>query len=71
MAQLWDGLECFAAFGDEIEPAVLASIASEVLGITPDASGLVDHERIADRWANSGRATSIVGDLLTELTGAA
>jgi hypothetical protein len=70
VGQLWDGLECFAAYGDEIEPAVLASIATEVVGIAPDASGLADHERIADRWASSGRGTSIVADLLAELTGA-
>jgi hypothetical protein len=65
---LWDGLEVFSAYGEEIEPATLARIGFEVLGIAADASGLVDHESIADRWMNNGRTTSIVNDLLSQLT---
>lgn len=66
---LWDGLEAFPAYGEEIEPAVLAGAVTAVIGTAPDAAGLADHQRIADRWAGSGRRTSIVADLLTELTG--
>src|SRR5438270_9133746 len=29
VAQLWDGLEVFAAYGDELEPATLSSAATE------------------------------------------
>lgn len=67
LEQLWDGLECFPAFGADIEPATLATAAVQALGITPDASGLVDHEVIADRWERSRGATSIVAELLLQL----
>ena len=66
-ASLWDGLECFAAHDDEIEPAVLAACAERALGIAPDAVGLVDHEEIGLAWEQSGRATSIIGDVLAQL----
>lgn len=65
--QLWDGLEAFSAYGDEIEPATLAAAAGGALGRPPDAAGLVDHERIADEWERSQRRTSIVGALLEQL----
>jgi hypothetical protein len=66
--QLWDGLEAFAAYGDEVEPAVLAHAVTEAIGIAPDASGLVDHARIGDRWEQSGGTVSIVDALLGELS---
>ena len=64
---LWDGLEAFPAFGDEIEPATLAAAAVTALGVAPDATGLADHERIADDWERTGGATSIVAALLDQL----
>ena len=67
LTQLWDGLECFPAYGDEIEPATLAAAAVASLGITPDASGLVDHEAIADAWERQRGATSIVAALFGQL----
>ena len=65
--RLWDGLEAFPAYGDEVEPAPLAAAVTDALGIAPDAAGLVDHESIADRWERSARRTSIVGELLEQL----
>jgi len=53
---LWDGLEAFAAYGDEVEPATLASAATEALGIAPDAAGLADHLRVGDDWERTGNA---------------
>ena len=67
LTNLWDGLECFAAYGDEIEPATLAAAATEALGITPDASGLVDHEAIADAWEKARGSVSIVAALFGQL----
>jgi hypothetical protein len=64
---LWEGLEAFAAYGDEIEPATLAQAAGEALGRAPDAAGLVDHERIGDAWERARGAVSIVSLLLEEL----
>jgi len=66
---LWDGLEAFAAYGDEVEPATLAAAATEALGIPPDATGLVDHDRIGDEWERSGGRVSIVALLLEQLGG--
>src|SRR5215210_4357149 len=40
---LWEGLEAFAAYGDEVEPAPLAAAATAALGIAPDAAGVADH----------------------------
>jgi hypothetical protein len=67
LSSLWEGLECFPAFGDDVEPAVLAASATEALGIAPDAAGLVDHGAIGDQWERSERAASITGLLLDEL----
>ena len=64
---LWEGLEAFGAYGDEIEPATLAQAAGEALGRPPDVAGLVDHERIGDAWERARGGVSIVGLLLDEL----
>ena len=64
---LWDGLEAFAAYGDEIEPATLAAAATEALGIAPDASGLADHGRIGEEWERTGGRVSIIHALLDQL----
>lgn len=64
---LWDGLECFAARGGDLEPATLAAAALSELGLPPDAAGLVDHDRIGDAWERSRGAVSIVGLLLEQL----
>ena len=64
---LWDGLEAFAAYGDEVEPGPLAGACTESLGIRPDGAGLVDHESIGSRWERSERSISIVAALLDQL----
>jgi hypothetical protein len=65
---LWDGLEAFPAYGDEVEPAPLATALTEAIGIAPDAVGLVDHQRVGDDWERTGGRTSIIEGLLTQLT---
>jgi hypothetical protein len=64
---LWEGLEAFAAYGDEVEPATLAQAASAAIGRVPDAAGLVDHDRVGDAWERARGDVSIVGLLLEEL----
>jgi hypothetical protein len=64
---LWDGLECFPADGDELEPATVASRATTVLGIPPLLTGLVDHDAVADAWESSRGAVSIVALLRDQL----
>ena len=65
--QLWDGLEAFPAYGDDVEPAPLASAATDALGLAPDAAGLVDHDRVGDEWERSGGTLSIIDTLLNQL----
>ena len=64
---LWEGLEAFPGFGDDIEPARLAAACTAALGVAPDAFGLVDHDRIGDQWESAGGKRSIVADLLDQL----
>ncbi len=64
---LWEGLEVFAAYGDEVEPAGLVQAATAAIGRPPDAAGLVDHERIGDAWERARGDVSILGLLLEEL----
>ena len=68
LSQLWDGLECFPAFGDTIEPEVLAAVTAQALGIEPAASGAVDHEALGDAWERAAGRISITEVLLEELT---
>lgn len=64
---LWDGLEAFPAYGDEIEPAVLAGFVTNAIGLPPDATGLVDHQRIGTEWERAGGRSSIVAALFSQL----
>ncbi len=67
--ELWEGLEAFPAYGDEIEPAVLATVVTDALGLAPDAAGVVDHEGIGREWERTAGRTSIVDALLAQLLG--
>ena len=64
---LWEGLEAFPAYGDEIEPAPLAAALEAALGIEPDAWGLADHAAIGDDWERTGGGVSIIAALLRQL----
>lgn len=65
---LWDGLEAFPAYGEELEPATLAAACTEALGRTPDAAGLADHQAIGDAWERSRGRISIVAALIDQLS---
>lgn len=69
LASLWDGLECFPAHGDDVEPQPLAGAATAALGVPPDASGLADHDAVGDAWERAAGRVSIVGELLAQLGG--
>lgn len=64
---LWDGLEAFPAYADEVEPVPLAATVTEVIGIAPDAFGTVDHTPIGDAWEHSQRTVSVIEMLLEQL----
>jgi len=68
LTSLWDGLECYAVDTSDLEPAPLAAAAAATLGLAPDASGLVDHERIGSAWEHARGGVSIVALLFEELT---
>jgi hypothetical protein len=67
LTDLWDGLEVFAAYGDEIEPQPLVQAAVAALGIEPDAAGLVDHDPVGDEWERSAGSVSVIAALLRQL----
>jgi hypothetical protein len=69
LAEIWDGLECFPAYGDELEPATVVRRAAEHLTLSPDASGLVDHTTVGDAWESSEGAVSIITLLERQLAG--
>jgi hypothetical protein len=64
---LWEGLEAFACYGDEVEPVPLAAACTEALGIAPDAYGVVDHDAVGDEWERREGRLSIVEALLRQL----
>ncbi len=68
LSGMWDGLECFAAYGDDVEPAQLVAAATEQLDRPPDRFGLVDHDAIGDAWERANGAVSIVALLVEQLT---
>ena len=68
VASLWDGLEAFAAYDDETEPALLRAAVVAALGVEPDAVGLVDHQAIGDDWERTGGRVSVIEALLRQLT---
>jgi hypothetical protein len=66
---LWDGLEAFPCYGDEVEPAPLAAACTAALGIPPLAFGVADHDGIGDAWERSGGRTSVLDALLEQFGG--
>lgn len=68
---LWEGLEAFPAYPDEagdLEPMRLADVCTTVLGLAPDASGMVDHEPIGEQWERAAGAASIIDALFEQLS---
>jgi hypothetical protein len=68
LASLWDGLEAFPAYGDEVEPAPLRAAVVEALGLDPDACGLADHDAIGDEWERTGGRVSVIDALMGQLS---
>jgi hypothetical protein len=68
LSGLWDGLEAFPAYGDEIEPARLAGLVTAAIALAPDRTGLVDHQAIGDEWERANGKVSIVALLIDQLS---
>ena len=69
LSGLWDGLECFPAYGDELEPVAVVRRCRETLSRDPDSSGLVDHDAIGDEWEASHGTVSVIELLTRQLSG--
>lgn len=51
LAEIWEILEVFPAYGDPAEPGDIAAAAAAALdGRAPDAAGRADHERLGEQW---------------------
>jgi hypothetical protein len=67
LTALWEGLECFCAYGEDVEPQPLAQAAHAALGIAPDYFGLVDHELLGAEFERTGGAISLIALLIDQL----
>lgn len=68
LAGLWDGLEAYAAYGDDVEPPALVNLVTAALGRAPDRAGMVDHDQIGDAWERAKGKVSIIALLLEQLS---
>jgi hypothetical protein len=68
LTAVWDGMECYAAYGERLEPDELATLATRCLDRAPDRVGMVDHEAIGDAWERAQGNVSVVALLLEQLT---
>ena len=66
---LWDGLEAYPAYGDEITPTALAEAVEEQLGLAPDAAGLVDHAALGEAWDAADGRISLVALVFEQING--
>jgi hypothetical protein len=67
LAQVWEVLEVFPAYGDDVEPPRLAAAAAAALGgRRPDAVGRADHDRLGDLWKGK-RGDFSVGQALLDV----
>lgn len=67
-ADLWDGLEAFAAYGDPVAVDDLKACCVQSIGLEVGWSGLVDHQSVGDEWQRSGRKSSIFDALVAQLS---
>ena len=68
LAEVWEILEVFPAFGDDVDPAALSAAAAAALaGRAPDAAGYADHDRLGDLWKGRHGDFSVGAALLQAL----
>jgi hypothetical protein len=66
LAQIWEILEVFPAYGDDLTPEEVARAAADALGgWPPEVAGFADHDRLGDLW-KGGRGDFSVGAALLE-----
>jgi len=63
---IWEALEVFPAYGDDLTPEALVEAVTEALGgRRPDVAGHADHARLGDLWKGK-RGDFSVGRVLLE-----
>lgn len=68
LAEIWEILEVFPAYGDEVEPQALGEAAAAALGgRAPDVAGRVDHDRLGGLWKGAKGDFSVGQVLLADL----
>jgi hypothetical protein len=68
LASIWEALEVFPAFTDDVQPVDLARAAAAVLnGREPDVFGVVNHDRLGDMWKGARGDFSVGAALLETL----
>lgn len=65
LREVWEALEVFPTFGEDIPPRRLVAIAADVLGRRPDAAGRIDHTRLGDQYKGR-RGDLSVGQVLLD-----
>ena len=65
LSGLWEVLEVFPTFGEEIGPSALIATVEDVLGRRPDRAGHVDHGRLGDLFKGH-RGNFSVGQALLD-----
>ena len=68
LTDLWDGLECFPAYGDELEPVAVVQRVRDTINRDPDLSGMVDHDIVGDEWEHSNGTVSVLHLLTRQLS---
>ena len=68
LSRVWEVLEVFPTYGEDVDPEVLAAAAANRLsGRWPDVAGRVDHARMGDEWKSRSGGYSVGEVLLTSL----
>lgn len=66
LGDIWEALEVFPAYGDDLTPEGLVAAVTEALGgRRPDVAGHADHARLGDLWKGK-RGDFSVGKVLLE-----
>ncbi|QBI19422.1 hypothetical protein ER308_07560 [Egibacter rhizosphaerae] len=67
LTEIWEVLEVWPTFGDELAPELVAGAATRALGRPPDAAGHADHARLGDQFKGRRGDFSVGVALLEQL----
>ena len=67
LSGVWEVLEVFPTFGDDLAPATLVAVVGDILGRRPDVAGYADHERLGDLFKGRRGDFSVGAALLDAL----